>query len=576
VNEIPMMSVAFGQKGRCEMKVFEMPMLAMSVFGFGLLSGFDVPPARADFTFGEPVNVESTIPVIDGMLDCMDCFSLDGLEMYIEGYDRPGGRGRVDIWVSKRATTRDAWGPLENLGPLINTADNDNGASISGDGLVLYFASDRAGGYGGFDTYITTRANRNAPWGSPVNMGPKINGAAHEGLPSISADGLELYFTSGRFGGYGKVDIYVTRRASTNDPWGEVVNLGPLVNSAYSESDISLSPDGLLLLFNDEPRQTPRPGGYGGGDMWVTRRASRSDPWQTPVNLGPKVNGPHLNLTGRLSPDGHTFYFGTEDPPGIWDIWQTPILPIVDFDGDGWVDGKDLLAMIVQWGGNDSLCDIGPYAWGDGVVDFEDLKVFAEYVGKEVVDGTLIAHWKLDETEGTTAHDSAGTGNGIVTGNAMWQPAGGQVGGALAFDGVDDFVVTQFELNPGDGPFSVLAWVKGGAPGEVVVSQQGGADWLYTNPIDGSLMTGLMGTGTAAGPGFSDVVITDGQWHRIGIVWDGTNRILLVDGQEAARDTQTGLTISDGELLIGTGTRAGSFWSGLIDDVRVYNRAVAP
>jgi hypothetical protein len=91
-------------------------------------------------------------------------------------------------------------------------------------------------------------------------------------------------------------------------------------------------------------------------------------------------------------------------------------------------------------------------------------------------------------------------------------------------------------------------------------------------------MTGLTGTGTGAGPGFSDVVITDGQWHRIGLVWDGTNRILLVDGKETARDAQSKLVDCSGMLLIGAGksTSAASLWSGLIDDVRVYNRAVQP
>jgi len=391
VNKIPLLNVALGQKGKCNMKPLQIPILStrgvvMSLLGLCLLSGLDTPPAYADFTFGEPVNVESTIPVLDSMLDCIDCFSPDGLEMYIEGYDRPGGRGQVDIWVSKRAATGDTWGPLENLGPLVNTANNDNGASISADGLMLYFASDRPGGYGSFDMYATTRATRNSPWGPPVNMGPKMNGSAGEGLPSVSADGLELYFISGRSGGYGVGDIYVTRRASTNDPWGEVVNMGPVVNSAYSEYDCSLSPDGLLLLFNDEPHQTPRPGGHGNGDMWVTRRASRSDPWQAPVNLGPKVNGPHVELTGRFSPDGHTFYFGTETPPGVWDIWQAPILPICDFNGDGKVDIADVFIMLEHWHTDYSLCDIGPMPWGDGFVDAQDLIVLAEHMANTPAD----------------------------------------------------------------------------------------------------------------------------------------------------------------------------------------------
>jgi hypothetical protein len=215
---------------------------------------------------------------------------------------------------------------------------------------------------------------------------------------------------------------------------------------------------------------------------------------------------------------------------------------------------------------------------GDGVVDANDLTVLAGYIGQDVNDPTLIAHWPMDKAEGAAIHNSIGDKEAIAMGNPSWQPAGGKVGGALACDGVDDFVLTQFELNPAKGPFSVLAWVKVGAPGEVVLSQQGGADWLYTNPIDGSLMTGLMGTGRTAGSGFSDVVITDGQWHRIGLVWDGTNRILLVDDKEVARDAQSKPADCSGMLVIGTGKSVSpaTFWSGLIDDVRVYNRAVQP
>jgi hypothetical protein len=73
-------------------------------------------------------------------------------------------------------------------------------------------------------------------------------------------------------------------------------------------------------------------------------------------------------------------------------------------------------------------------------------------------------------------------------------------------------------------------------------------------------------------------VITDGNWHRVGFVWDGSQRILYVDDVEVAIDTQSGLESSEGGLHIGAGNipDAGSFFSGPIDDVRIYNRAVTP
>ena len=381
-NGMQVLCVAFGQKGRCEMRMFEVPMLAMSLFGLGLLSGLDTPSAHADFTFGEPVNLRSVIPVLDPVYDTVDCFSSDGLQMYLGSEGRPGGLGSWDVWVLSRNSVNDIWGPPENLGAAVNSVKEDAFPSISADGLTLYFDSDRPGGYGDFDIYMTARPTKNSPWGPSVNLGPKINSSAGEGSPCISGESLELYFSSERPGGYGGADIYVTRRATTNDPWGEPVNLGPVVNSTYNESFVCLSPDGLLLFFCDPIEGTPRPGGYGGRDMWLTRRASLSDPWQTPVNLGPHVNGPAADAGPRISYDGRMLYFWS-NRTGDWENYQVPILPVVDFNADKKVDLVDLVMLIDNWGTNKTLCDIGPMPWGDGKVDIEDLKVFMTYYEKE-------------------------------------------------------------------------------------------------------------------------------------------------------------------------------------------------
>jgi len=91
-------------------------------------------------------------------------------------------------------------------------------------------------------------------------------------------------------------------------------------------------------------------------------------------------------------------------------------------------------------------------------------------------------------------------------------------------------------------------------------------------------MTELQVTGRDAAALMSNFVITDGIWHRIGLVWDGSNRMLYVDDVEAAKDTQPGLGSANGGLQFGAGKNleAGSFFSGLIDDVRIYNRAITP
>jgi hypothetical protein len=196
----------------------------------------------------------------------------------------------------------------------------------------------------------------------------------------------------------------------------------------------------------------------------------------------------------------------------------------------------------------------------------------------EVYNPTLVAYWKLDEAEGMIAYDSNGDNDGTLHGNPAWQPSGGKVDGALAFDGTDDYVSTDFVLDPADGPFSVFAWIKGGVPGQAVLSQIGRANWLCTDSLEGNLMTELKDFGRYAATLLSQAVITDGNWHRIGFVWNGSSRTLYVDDVEVAKDNQAGLQDSVGGLYIGTGKamETGTFFSGLIDDVRIYNRAVRP
>jgi len=388
VNTIPLLNVALGQKGRCNMKTFQVPIMpirgiATSLLAICLLSGLDESPAYANFMFGEPIELKSVIPAIDPAHESIGCFSCDGLEIYFYS-DRPGGQGGWDLWVLKRDSISSDWGDPENLGSDINTSTTDQDPTISADGLTLYFGSKRSGGYGEEDIYVTTRTAKDAPWNSPVNLTQTVNSTGSDGAPWISPDGLELYFRSIRSGGYGGFDIYVARRATTNDTWGEAENLGPVVNSAYAENYFSLSPDGLLLLFSGQPMNVaPRPGGYGKSDIWMTWRASISSPWQEPTNLGSCVNSSMHEIMPRISPDGSTLYFTTASG-GVWENWQASIEPVIDFNVDGIVDATDVCIMIEHWLTDEPLCDIGPMPWGDGIVDVEDLIVLAEHLFEEI------------------------------------------------------------------------------------------------------------------------------------------------------------------------------------------------
>ena len=291
------------------------------------------------------------------------------------------------------------------------------------------------------------------------------------------------------------------------------------------------------------------------------------------------------NTSNSGLPDNALNYLSVDTEGGVWIATQTGgvavlrLRPTVDFNCDGVVTIEDLLRLIESWGQPDPVADIAPIPFGDGIVDEADLQVLMSYWGQEVVDPTLIAHWGLDETEGTVAAESVVGNDGVVTGVPLWRADGGHVGGALELDGACS-VVTEFVLDPSDGPFSVFAWVQGGAPGQVLISQVDGADWLAIDAAQGTLTTALA---PAAGrkaipPLVSEAVITDDNWHRVAFVWDGITRALYGDDALVAEDTQSSLASCTGGLNIGCGKDMGpsTFFSGLIDDVRVYSRAVQP
>ncbi len=537
-----------------------------------------VESAKADFVFGTPTKFGP--PVNSLYLEGVDCLSADGLELYLESR-RPGGVGDYDLWVAKRDTTDADWGEPVNLGSAVNSAGADTFACISHDGLELYFNSeDRTGGYEGWHIWVTRRATKGAGWGPPVNLGLTVNGPA-EAAPWVSADGLELYFMVGTYGGGSS--IWVTQRKARNDPWGIPVKLGPAINSSTYQGLPCLSANGLSLFFSDTwPAGPFRQGGFGGEDIWVTTRATTDDEWGIPRNLGRPVNSSLNEDSPRLSPDGSTLYFIRGSTFYVYEAWQAPIVPIVDFNGDGKVDITDLLRLIEHWGQNEPSVDIAPPPFGDGMVDAKDLEVLMRYWAQEIFDPTLVACWKLDEAEGSVAADTTGSKSAILAGGPVWQPTGGKIGGALQFDGIDDHLETSFLVDPSKELFSAFAWIKGGAPGQVILSQTGGANWLAVVTPQGALKTDLrqpkMGRLPEGSPLMAPAVITDGSWHRVGVVWDGTKRILYVDDAEVASDMQSGLASSTGGLYIGAGATlaSGTFWSGLIDDVRVYDRAVKP
>jgi hypothetical protein len=579
------------RKGRCSMNLLNSNTMKLVVVGIVALIAIDCGRAKADFTFGTPKNLELT-----GHQDLEPCISEDGLELYISSYRQPEP-SNWDIWVFTRKTIEDEWGEPENLGDIVNSDVEDSNPTLSEDGLELYFNSFRPDGLGNGDIWVTRRATKSDPWTEPVNLGRPINSEKHESAPSISSDGLEFYF---QFTDPSLPDedpshgFYVSRRQTKDAPWGEPVILGPVINSWPIQWEPEISSDGLVLFWADYWDGDPRPGGFGDTDLWYSHRATKDSPWSEPVNLGPAINTSFAESGPAISADGSKIYFSSNRFSSSHyyihrDIYEAPIIPIVDFDSDGVVTINDMLMLIESWGTDDPKCDIAPMAWGDGIVDEADLEVLLDYWGEDFnAPPEPIAHWKLDESEGTIAYDSAGNNEANLVGDPTWQPTGGWTDGALELDGVDDGAETGFLFDPRYTAFSAFAWIKGGGLDQVIISQAKGefgrgVNWLRADPITGNLMTEFkyQGVNLVDGPDLvSSTQITDGQWHHVGLVWDllGT-RTLYVDGIEVAKDTVRSGFVNwqDGGINIGFQAsilhRPG-YWSGLIDDVRIYDKAL--
>jgi hypothetical protein len=287
----------------------------------------DDPPRFSDWS--EPVNLGP--PVNTPFIEQAASISKDGLSLYFHCTGCPDNIGGADIYVSQRASVDDPWGPPQNLGPTINTTGNEQAPRLSRDGRRLFFSSDGLGGLGGHDIYVSRRDDKrdDFAWQAPVNLGRGVNGPDDDQTPDPFEDhgthSSILFFGSGPAGS-GATDIYSStlQRDGSYGPRAPVVEL----NSTSVDRQPAIRRDGLEIFFASD-----RPGTLGAIDLWVATRASTSDPWSTPVNLGPVVNSPQVDARPALSFDGTTLYFQSTRPgavgctsptgPCVFDLWVT-------------------------------------------------------------------------------------------------------------------------------------------------------------------------------------------------------------------------------------------------------------
>jgi len=252
-------------------------------------------------------------PVVNsGFNEDLPHISKNGLSLYFISNRPDDSFGSFDIWVSRRETRVDPWGPPMNLGANINTSFNERGPALSRDGHFLFFSSDRTGGFGGQDIWMSYRQHTHddCGWQAPVNLGAGINTADPEfGAAFLENEDTEipsLHF--GRRTGFGDADIFMSE-LQADGSFGPGVLVTEL-STPFDDLRPTIRPNGLELLLSSD-----RPGSQR-YDLWISTRESIFEPWSAPVNAGPIVNTVFDEQFPALSADGTTLVFSSNRPGG--------------------------------------------------------------------------------------------------------------------------------------------------------------------------------------------------------------------------------------------------------------------
>ncbi len=254
--------------------------------------------------------VELNSPAADGC----PIESPNGRAFYLASM-RPGGLGGNDIWVARRSNEREPWGAPEHVAAPVNSPANDFCPTpLTGNRLL--FVSERAGdatcsaGPGIGDIYFTRINPQHGP-DEPTHLGCVANGTGPnfngpEFSPSLvtTDDGTWLYFSSTGYDS--NMDIYVSAQLADGS-FGLPSKVSEL-STAADDRMPNVSRDGLEMVFVSN--RTDLAGAQGGLDVFASTRASTSEPWSTPVNLGPNVNTAAAESRPSLSADGERLYFG--------------------------------------------------------------------------------------------------------------------------------------------------------------------------------------------------------------------------------------------------------------------------
>lgn len=219
------------------------------------------------------------------------------------------GTNFEDVYITKKQG--ETWREPQKISEVLNHEFHDAACSLSPDGktLLLYYEE------GAGDIYISKLEETG--WTAPVPLNKNINSPHHwETSACISEDGKKLYFTSNRPGGYGELDIYVSHLDAKGN-WGKAVNLGPNINTTLNEDSPFIHADGVTLFFSSDGHPS-----MGSNDIFKSE--FRDGKWNKPVNLGYPINSIDYDGFFTMSADKKTGYYSAmrEDGVGNADIFQ--------------------------------------------------------------------------------------------------------------------------------------------------------------------------------------------------------------------------------------------------------------
>jgi outer membrane protein OmpA-like peptidoglycan-associated protein/tetratricopeptide (TPR) repeat protein len=287
---------------------------------------FEKKNAGSNYVF-KPVNMGDAINSAES--EYFPSMPVDGGQMI---YTRRLNGFNEDFFGTRK--DGEGWSQSTRLNGSINTALNEGAQNISQDGNWLVFTGcNREDGMGSCDLYISYLTNTG--WSEAINLGRSINSDSWESQPSLSPDKRDLYFSSNRPGGYGGSDIYVSRMGP-NGKWGTPVNLGPEINTSGDESSPFIHADNQTLYFasNGLP-------GYGEEDLFMAKRDSTGR-FAKPLNLGYPINTINHEGTIFIAADGKTAYYASDrsDSRGGLDIYSFELREDIRPVKTLWVKGK--------------------------------------------------------------------------------------------------------------------------------------------------------------------------------------------------------------------------------------------